>query len=244
VYSVNLPVHVHAVNILCVSTSKSTDRYHHGDLRNALIAAAVGLARESGPDAIVLREAARRVGVTANAAYRHFDGLPDLVAAVRQAAFDALSASMLSELAELAELGPTGDAATDAIFHLRAIGRGYIHFALAEPGLFALAFSQYEDVSHGYVAADPPDAAWNLLNTALDRLVEVGVVARTDRAAAVTNAWATVHGLSVLLLGPMAAVPPAAREQVIDTTLGLVVRGLAQRPESPDGSKPSKRPAK
>jgi AcrR family transcriptional regulator len=232
VYSVNLPVHVHAVNIFCVSTSKSTDRYHHGDLRNALIAAAVGLARESGPDAIVLREAARRVGVTANAAYRHFDGLPDLVAAVRQAAFDALSASMLSELAELAELGPTGDAATDAIFHLRAIGRGYIHFALAEPGLFALAFSQYEDVNHAYVAADPPDAAWNLLNTALDRLVEVGVVAHTDRAAAVTNAWATVHGLSVLLLGPMAAVPPAAREQVIDTTLGLVVRGLAQRPKT------------
>jgi len=229
---VNLPSDVHAVNILGVSDSKSGDRYHHGDLRNALIEAAVALVREAGPDAIVLREVARRVGVTANAAYRHFDGLPDLVEAVRQAGFDALSASMLDELGRLVA---TGDAPTDAIFRLRAVGRGYIHFALAEPGLFALAFSQYQQykqTNHAYVATDPPDASWNLLNTALDGLVEVGVLAPDDRAAAVTNAWATVHGLSVLLLGPMAGVPDeAARDQIIDTTLGLVMRGLARRPD-------------
>jgi AcrR family transcriptional regulator len=233
VYTVNLPSDVHAVNIFGVSDSKSGDRYHHGDLRNALIDAAVALVREAGPDAIVLREVARRVGVTANAAYRHFDGLPDLIEAVRQAGFDLLSASMLGELGRLV---PTGDAATDAIFRLRAIGRGYIHFALAEPGLFALAFSQYKDATHAYVATDPPDASWNLLNTALDGLVDAGVLAPEDRAAAVTNAWATVHGLSVLLLGPMAGVPDAAREQIIDTTLGLVMRGLARRPAPPAGS--------
>src|ERR1700743_2056809 len=99
VYSVNLPSDVHGVNIFCVSDSRTSDRYHHGDLRNALIAAAVALVREDGPDAIVLREAARRVGVSANAAYRHFDGLPDLIEAVRQAALDGLSASMLNEVA-------------------------------------------------------------------------------------------------------------------------------------------------
>jgi AcrR family transcriptional regulator len=230
VYSVNLPSHVHAVNIFFVSTSKSGDRYHHGDLRNALVAAAVGLVREGGPDAIVLREAARRVGVTANASYRHFDGLPVLVEAVRESAFESLSASMLKELGQLA---PTGDAATDAIFHLRAIGRGYVHFALAEPGLFTLAFSYHKDASHEYVATDPPDAAWNLLNTALDGLVEVGVLAPADRAAAGTTAWAAVHGLSVLLLGPMSGAPAAAHDQIIDTTLGLVMHGLAIRPGQP-----------
>ena len=208
---------MHAVNILGVSDSKAADRYHHGDLRNALIAAAVSLVRQDGPDAIVLRETARRVGVTANAAYRHFDGLPDLVDAVRRVGFEALSASMLTELAELI---PTGDAATDASYRVRAIGRGYVHFALAEPGLFALAFSQHKDASHRYVPTDSPDASWNLLNTALDGLV------------AVTTEWAIVHGLSVLLLGPMAGISVAARDEIIDTTLGLVMRGLAIRPDS------------
>ena len=226
----NLPLDVYAVNIFGVSDSKAGDRYHHGDLRNALIEAAVSLVREDGPDAIVLREAARRVGVTANAAYRHFDGLPDLVDAVRQAGFEALSASMLSELAELI---PTDDAATDAIYRVRAIGRGYIHFALAEPGLFALAFNQHKEASGKYVPADSPDTSWNLLNTALDGLVEVGVLAPADRDAAVTTEWAIVHGLSVLLLGPMAGISVAARDQIIDTTLGLVMRGLAIRPDSP-----------
>jgi AcrR family transcriptional regulator len=224
VYTVNLPSHVHAVNILCVSDSKTGDRYHHGDLRNALIEAAVALVREDGPDAIVLREAARRVGVTANAAYRHFDGLPDLIEAVRQAGYAALSESMLSELATLES---TGDTATDAIFRLRAIGRGYIHFALAEPGLFALAFNQSKPSE--YVPADPADASWNLLNSALDGLVDVGVLSGTDRPAAVINAWATVHGLSVLLLGPMAGLPAPEQDQLINDTLALVIRGLAKR---------------
>ena len=227
----NLPLDVYAVNIRGVSDSKAGDRYHHGDLRNALIAAAVNLVREDGPDAIVLREAARRVGVTANAAYRHFDGLPDLVDAVRRAGFEALSASMLTELAELV---PTGEAATDAVYRVRAIGRGYIHFALAEPGLFALAFSQHKEVSHKYALADSPDSSWNLLNAALDGLVEVGMLAPADRAAAVTTEWAIVHGLSVLLLGPMAGTSVAARDQIIDTTLGLVMRGLAIRPGPPE----------
>ena len=52
--------------------------YHHGDLANALAAAAAQLAREGGPDAVVLREAARRVGVSATAAYRHFASHNDL----------------------------------------------------------------------------------------------------------------------------------------------------------------------
>src|SRR6266566_5346955 len=112
--------------------------YHHGNLRHALMQAGTELAREGGPSAIVLREAARRVGVSANAAYRHFSALPDLVEAV---AFDALSALARSMEAELAKCRPSGDAGQDAIDRLDAVGRGYVHFALTEPGLFATAFA-------------------------------------------------------------------------------------------------------
>ena len=68
-------------------TPRST--YHHGDLRRALLEAGTDLAREGGPDKVVLREATRRVGVSANAAYRHFadrDALLDEVVSIAQVA--------------------------------------------------------------------------------------------------------------------------------------------------------------
>ncbi len=60
-------------------------------------------------------------------------------------------------------------------------------------------------------------------------MVTAGVLAPADRTAAVTNAWATVHGLSVLLLGPLAGLPAPEQDQLIDDTLALVIRGLAKR---------------
>src|SRR5215471_15488734 len=73
--------------------------YHHGDLANALTVAATQLARDGGPEAVVLREAARTVGVSATAAYRHFAGHGDLMHAVKERAQESLAASMRSELA-------------------------------------------------------------------------------------------------------------------------------------------------
>src|ERR1700687_1100658 len=73
--------------------------YRHGDLRRVLIEAGVELARDGGPDAVVLREATRRAGVVPNAAYRHFASRRELLQAVRSAALAKLAAAMESELA-------------------------------------------------------------------------------------------------------------------------------------------------
>src|SRR5680860_1742535 len=97
--------------------------YHHGDLRRALIEAGTALARAGGPDAVVLREVTRQVGVTANAAYRHFADRDALVAAVCS---DAQTAVALTMEAELAEVEPSGDDGADACAHLRAVGAGYL----------------------------------------------------------------------------------------------------------------------
>lgn len=216
-------------------------RYHHGDLHRALVSAGTELAREGGPGAIVLREAARRVGVSPNAAYRHFSALPDLIEAV---AFESLSALARSMEAELARCRPSGDTGRDAIDRLGAVGRGYVHFALGEPGLFATAFAT---VAHaGDAPARPGDPADNsgggsrgvgdsglgpaeLLAQALDGMLEAGVIDAADRETAATNAWAAVHGLSGLLLGPLAGQTPAARDALIDAALDLVCRGLITR---------------
>ncbi len=219
--------------------------YHHGNLRHALVQAGIELAREGGPSAIVLREAARRVGVSANAAYRHFDALPDLVEAVALEALYGLARSME---AELAKWRPTGDAAADAIARMDAVGRGYIHFALSEPGLFATAFAapRKATVHPGQppirpgvrtagsaVGARPAGESGlgpgELLEQALDGMLDAGVLDPADRDIAATNAWAAVHGLSGLLLGPLAGQPPAAQEELIDAFLDLVGRGLITR---------------
>jgi AcrR family transcriptional regulator len=218
--------------------------YHHGDLYRALVQAGTELAREGGPSAIVLREAARRVGVSPNAAYRHFSALPDLVQAV---AFDALSALARSMEAELAKCRPSGEAGPDAIGRLGAVGRGYVHFALREPGLFATAFAPPKWTSYageapvhpGDHAAHPRDVppgvgdsglmAHELLGQALDGMLDAGVIDPADRAIAATNAWGAVHGLSMLLLGPMSGQAPSAREALIDAYLDLICRGLITR---------------
>lgn len=97
--------------------------YHHANLKQSLLDAAVGLLAEAGPQGFTLREVARRAGVSHNAPYRHFKDKDDLVAAVAAEGFDRLTASMLESM----EAGDT------ALERLRLSGRGYVEFALRQP---------------------------------------------------------------------------------------------------------------
>lgn len=197
--------------------------YHHGDLAAALLDAATALAREGGPQAVVLREAARSVGVSATAAYRHFANRDDLEAAVKQRALDELAATMR---AALDALEPSDDPVADAEARLHATGRAYIDFALSEPGLFRVAFDNRSFAIHAEV--DPAgDSAYGMLGAALDGLVEVGRMPPERRPLAETAAWATVHGLASLLLdGPLQALGRPEREAVIARTTDMVLRGI------------------
>ncbi len=132
--------------------------YRHGDLRHALIAAGTELARVGGPDAVVLREATRRVGVAPNAAYRHFTDRRALLEAVCSAAQSLLAVAIEQELARVRA---AGDPADIARARLRACGTGYLRFAQKEPGLFRTAFSASRDAADRRAAARarPKEAA-------------------------------------------------------------------------------------
>ena len=108
--------------------------YHHGDLPNALADAATDMARAGGPDAVVLRAAARAAGVSAAAAYRHFADHDDLLAVVRRRALDALEAAMRQSLDSVT---PLPDPAQESVQRLRALGLAYIRFALTDPACSA-----------------------------------------------------------------------------------------------------------
>ncbi|MBX6750028.1 MAG: WHG domain-containing protein [Micromonosporaceae bacterium] len=199
--------------------------YHHGDLANALTTAATQLAREGGPDAIVLREAARQVGVSATAAYRHFAGHGDLMSAVQKRAMDELAGAMRSALAAT---GAESDPRAEAMRRLRALGLGYLRFALAEPGLFRTAFCRPTPGMPDKPAQDMSVVGpYQMLVDSIDRFVDVGLLALERRPWAETFAWSSVHGLAILLLdGPLRHCPPPDRDQIIDRVLDGVVAGL------------------
>ena len=193
--------------------------YHHGDLRNALVAAGAKLAEHAGPQAVGVRPAAREVGVTPTAAYRHFANADELLQAVKECAFDALAEGMR---AEMAHVPATGDAAEDALQRFYAIGRTYLRVALAEPGLFRTAFGE-----EGGEAKRGEDASFSMLRQAIDDLVTTGYLPADRRPLAEFAACSTVHGLARLILdGPLADLPADAREAVLQRTLDMVARGL------------------
>ena len=166
-----------------MSTSESSDRYHHGDLRRALVEAALELLLEGGTEALGMRELARRVGVSAAAPYRHFRDKQALIQAVAAAGF-----ALFLEAIEAAKAGVPPEE------QLGAMAEAYVHFALRYPRLYKLMFSselgKFEDKDLRRAA----DAAYESLAV---------TAAKEDPDApgeAAISAWAFVHGLSMLLL--------------------------------------------
>lgn len=201
--------------------------YRHGNLHNALLLAGVELARDGGPDAVVIREATRRVGVAPNAAYRHFTDRNALLNAVRSDALSALAVAMEAELAALPREGDPGEAARA---RLRAVGTGYLRFARAEPGLFRTAFA-VPAALNGAGSATGAGASgltpFQLLATALDELVAAGVLPCERRSDAEYLAWSAVHGLAMLLIdGPMRGLDRTQAEVLGQRLLDMVERGL------------------
>ena len=201
--------------------------YHHGSLHSALIEASIALAREGGPDRVILREAARAAGVSHSAAYRHFADREALLAEVSRFARNELAAEMRRRV----------NRTMDPRRRLRAVGTAYIDFALTEPGLFRTAFTSHpaisgdteddrpagsEDPTHSTAVADP----FEVLGQVLDEAQAAGVLDPRRRPGAEVAAWSAVHGLAGLLLdGPLPTSTAAikfSRGQVLD----LIERGL------------------
>jgi AcrR family transcriptional regulator len=217
-----------------VTTSRSADeipearrRRPRGAVRAGLVAAGLDLARTGGPDAVVLREATRMVGVVPNAAYRHFADRDELLAAVCSAAMGVLADRMAAGVARVR--GQHGDPAA-ARRRLNAIGTAYLEFAREEPGLFATAFALPQ--RHAYDApgdgTGPDRMPLDQLRAALDELVDAGVLHPQRRPGIEYPIWSTVHGLAVLTgQGPLRDVPGATRHRLEKLAGAFIEGGLA-----------------
>jgi AcrR family transcriptional regulator len=185
--------------------------YHHGALHAALVEASIALAREGGPDRVILREAARAAGVSHSAAYRHFADREALLAEVSRHARNELAAEMRRRV----------NRAKDPRRRLRAVGTAYVDFALAEPGLFRTAFTSHPATSQ-VDSADP----YQILGEVLDQAQAAGLLDPHRRPGAEISAWSAVHGLACLLLDGPLPTTPADIKSSLRHVLDLIGCGL------------------
>ena len=144
--------------------------YHHGDLRNSLIRAALALVAERGVEGFSLREAARTVGVSASACYRHFSDREELLAAVAHEGLDTLAEEMRAAAAKHEGPGPF-----DAVQRFWDYATAYLHFALAHPAHFRVMHSiPKSEHSRDLMLPRTPAV---LAQSAMEALVAAGVVA-------------------------------------------------------------------
>lgn len=167
--------------------------YHHGALHEAVLQAAVDAARRGGPQAVGVRVLAKAVGVSPSAVYRHVSSIEALLAEAAQIARQKLAAQMI-ECRDRAPAPRTRKAAARERF--RAVGRGYVEFALAEPRLFDTAFTP---CTEQLTRPDDP-SAWQVLVDGVAELVDAGIIAprAADRAALI--AWSGVQGIASILV--------------------------------------------
>jgi AcrR family transcriptional regulator len=200
-------------------------KYHHGSLKQALIDAAIELLAEGGPAALTLTEAAKRVGVTAAAPYRHFSGRDDLMAELARRGFE-----MFGERIETA----WDEGRPDAKTAMRQMGAAYLKFAREEPGLYSAMFGAAATLAAPGPAAAADHALEILWRAVVAYLQHGGAPAQGARNLAL-QVWALSHGVAMLSISghlqPANETDPAA---VLDAGVtGLMDAALARAKTPP-----------
>ena len=173
------------------AVSKRPGRYHHGDLRTALVRAGLELLRKGGVEALSLRAVARRVGVSQTAPYSHFQDKRMLVAAVAAEGFRRFRAHLEKATAKSA----------DAEQAMQSLAQSYVNFACQEPALFQLMFGSWAPLegTRSTELEEAGAASFAVLRRAVAR--RLGVDDADPRAMEVAlAALSMVHGLAHLLL--------------------------------------------
>jgi len=191
-----------------MAKAKSSGRYHHGELRAALVTAGRKLLEEKGLRGFTLRECARRASVSHAAPAHHFASIDDLLAEIATRGYHELTGSMAAEARR---------APADPASRLVAQGVGYMAFAAANPMLFQLMFNRDVDRFETPALAAAAKTAYHLHVAAVEAIIPRASAEVKERM--VDFAWASIHGFITLVLEGQIG------EQ--DSSRALKARGLA-----------------
>ncbi len=204
--------------------SRSPVSYHHGNLREALLNSADQLLREKGPEGISLRAVARQAGVSQTAPYRHFSDKDELLAGVAEIGFTRMHENMWKLGNQFEDFGD----------RLKALGLGYITFALGNPNLFRLMFgtlrARSEEVPDLKTACDE---GYEVLLGTIREGQSAGVFREGDVELLAVAAWSQVHGMAHLAIDGVLEKkrPGESLEELAESVGELVLSGL-HRPEA------------
>jgi AcrR family transcriptional regulator len=204
--------------------------YHHGNLREALIAAALALIAEKGPAGFTIAEAARSAGVSPAAPYRHFRDRNELLADVARRGYERFAAALARAW---------GDGRPDPIQAFNAVGRAYLGFARTEPAYYSAMFE----------AGLPPDAdpalqaaserAFGVLREAAEMLcAKLPKPSRPPALMVALHVWSLSHGVASLFGRGDAArrrvpMPP---EELLEAGVLVYLQGLGLAGGTPGGA--------
>jgi AcrR family transcriptional regulator len=197
--------------------------YHHGNLRETLLEAAIRLIAEVGPAGFPLREVARRAGVSHNAPYRHFRDKDELIAAVATQGFRELTQAMR----EGAESRPT------ALDRLKHSGLAYVSFALRRPEHFTVMFDVPASKTEYPDCAEAGEESFGTLVGFVAAAQGEGELPPGDTLERALVAWSVVHGIAKLAIAQR--LPFRSDAEVLkfaDLAITESLAGLAWREES------------
>ena len=195
-----------------MAVRKRPKTYHHGDLREALVLAAVELLEEKGLASFTLRECARRAGVSHAAPAHHFATAADLLAEIAARGFERFVAA-LGQAADAAGASPEA--------RLAAMGKAYVAFALANPAVYGLMFRLGAGSLQSPRLKTAAIAAWQQLCDGVS--AALGPERQDEVIAKAAAVWALVHGTATLTLDRR--LPPGASHDM--DTAALILPSLS-----------------
>ena len=193
--------------------------YHHGNLRQALVEAALKLIETKGPTGFVLSEAAKHAGVTPAAVYRHFSGREDLIAECARQGYE-----IFADVMQFAY--DSGQPSALAAFE--ATGRAYLAFARKYPGHYIAMFESGVSVNHTPELASSSARARSVLEKAADELSEhIPEDKRPPASMFSAHIWSMSHGVVELFArNSPGTQSPFAPEDLLESGIGVYLRGL------------------
>ncbi|HVG82632.1 MAG TPA: TetR/AcrR family transcriptional regulator [Methylomirabilota bacterium] len=198
--------------------------YHHGNLREALIRAALELIGDKGPAGFTFADAARHAGVSPAAPYRHYRDREELLIEVARRGFE--------EFAEALE-GAWREGKPEPYAAYERLGRAYLHFARAQPAYYSAMFEAGVPLDADASLRAAADAAFGVLRNASERLcTQLPRETRPPALMMALHVWSLAHGIATLFARADAGRRklPMSAEELLEAGMLVYLRGLGVRP--------------
>jgi len=201
--------------------------YHHGNLRQALVDAALRLIEEKGPTGFTLSEAAKNAGVTPAAVYRHFEGREDLIAEAARQGY-AIFADLMEHAYDKGQ--------PSALASFETVGRAYLAFARRFPGHYVAMFESGISIQRTPELNAVATRALGVLEKAATELSQhIPPENRPPPQMFSAHVWAMSHGVVELFArGAPGTKSPFPPEDLLETGIGIYLRGLGLIPVDHD----------